>query len=159
RAREEVAQEATELLNEFGKDAYWVACACARRASGALGRHWEEVILEIERRTGRGSPGTAGTVPPRKAVGNATPPRTVGSSLRAPLDQLAPRSVHFTRLGAYHAGTPDDRYEEHSYGRDQYASQMAATGFDRHQEDQPQEGWYQDDLAGYDHADDSDRAV
>ena len=41
-------QEATQLLNEFGKDAYWLACACARRSGGALGRHWEAVTIEIE---------------------------------------------------------------------------------------------------------------
>jgi len=160
RAQEEVAaQEAAELLNEFGKDAYWVACACARRASGALGRHWQAVTLEIERRTGRGSPATPSTdrelpEPPRKTVDRA-PPREANGSLRAALDQLAPRNVHFTRLGAYHAGAPDDRYEERSRsrGRDRYASQFAAKGFDRRQEQS-----YQEDLAAYD-ADNSDRAV
>ena len=156
RAKEELAaQEATKLLNEFGNEAYWVACACARRASGALARHWEAVTLEIERRTGRGAPGTPGMdwelpATPRKAVDSAPPRKTIGS-LRAALDQLAPRNVHFTRLGGYHAGAPDDRYEERSHwrGRDQYASQ-----FDRYQEDQPQEDW-----TAYDHADNSDRAV
>jgi hypothetical protein len=50
--------------------------------------------------------------------------------------------VDFTRLGAYRAGTPRDRYEDdryeahsHSRGRDHHASQIAAKGFDRYQED------------------------
>src|SRR5882724_7378074 len=142
RARQEVAaQEATELLNEFGKDAYWLACACARRSGGALGRHWEAVTIEIEQRTGRKSSTTSSrkssTTPSRKSP--ATPKKTVGS-LRAALDQLAPRDADFLRLGAYHAGAPDDRYpddryKEHSHGRDHHASQIAAKGFDRYQED------------------------
>jgi len=135
------AQEATELLNEFGKDAYWLACACARRSGGALGRHWEAVTIEIEQRTGRKSSTTSSrkssTTPSRKS--STTPRKTIGS-LRAALDQLAPRDADFLRLGAYHAGAPDDRYpddryKEHSHGRDHHASQIAAKGFDRYQED------------------------
>jgi hypothetical protein len=134
RAWQEVAaQEATELLNEFGKDAYWLACACARRSGGALGRHWEAVTIEIEQRTGRKSSTTSS----RKS--STTPRKTIGS-LRAALDQLAPRDADFLRLGAYHAGAqddryPDDRYKEHSHGRDHDVPQIAAKGFDRYQED------------------------
>src|SRR5882724_3721144 len=143
-ARQELAaQEATELLNEFGKDAYWLACACARRSSGALGRHWEAVTIEIEQRTGRKSSttsrGKSSTTPSRKSSTSAsrksstTPRKTIGS-LRAALDQLAPRDADFLRLGAYQAGAPDDRYpddryNEHSRGRDHHASQIAAKGF------------------------------
>jgi hypothetical protein len=45
--------------------------------------------------------------------------------------------VDFTRLGAYHADARDDLYEErsHSRGRDRRASQIAAKGSDRYQED------------------------
>ena len=152
--QESAAQEATELLNEFGKDAYWLACACARRSSGALGRHWEAVTIEIEQRTGRKSSttsrGKSSTTPSRKSStapsrkSSTTPRKTIGS-LRAALDQLAPRDADFLRLGAYQAGAPDDRYlddrylddryKEHSHGRDHHASQIAAKGFDRYQED------------------------
>ena len=151
--QESAAQEATELLNEFGKDAYWLACACARRSSGALGRHWEAVTIEIEQRTGRKSSTTSRgkslTAPSRKSSTtpsrkSSTPRKTIGS-LRAALDQLAPRDADFLRLGAYHAGAPDDRYlddrypddryKEHAHGRDHHASQIAAKGFDRYQED------------------------
>jgi hypothetical protein len=139
-----VVQEATELLNEYGKDAYWLACACARRSDGALGRHWEAVTIEIERRTGRKSPAT-----PRKTVG----------SLRAALDQLAPRNVDFTRLGAYRAGAPDDLYEQHSHsrGRDHHALQIAAKGFDRYHEDHA--GDARTARAAHDRADNSDRGA
>ena len=154
-ARQELAaQEATELLNEFGKDAYWLACACARRSSGALGRHWEAVTIEIEQRTGRKSSttsrGKSSTTPSRKSSttpsrkSSTTPRKTIGS-LRAALDQLAPRDADFLRLGAYQAGAPDDRYpddrypddryKEHAHGRDHHTSQIAAKGFDRYQED------------------------
>src|SRR2546427_9309922 len=83
-ARQEVAaQEATELLNEFGKDAYWLACACARRSGGALGRHWEAVTIEIEQRTGRKSSTTSSrkssTTPSRKST---TPSRTSATTPR-----------------------------------------------------------------------------
>jgi hypothetical protein len=145
--QESAAQEATELLNEFGKDAYWLACACARRSSGALGRHWEAVTIEIEQRTGRKSSttsrGKSSTAPSRKSSttpsrrSSTTPRKTIGS-LRAALDQLAPRDADFLRLGAYQAGAPDDRYDrhkEHLHGRDHHASQIAAKGFDRYQED------------------------
>jgi len=171
RAQEELAaQEAIELLNEFGKDAYWVACACARRAGGVLGRHWEAVTLEIERRTGRGSAATP-SMTDRELP--ATPRKAIGS-LRAALDQLAPRNMHFTRLRAYHADVPDDWYGEHShsYGRDQYASQSAANRFDRHQEgwdrehredldreDLDRQDLGREDLATYDRANHSDHAV
>ena len=152
--QESAAQEATELLNEFGKDAYWLACACARRSSGALGLHWEAVTIEIEQRTGRKSSttsrGKSSTTPSRKSStapsrkSSTTPRKTIGS-LRAALDQLAPRDADFLQLGAYQAGAPDDRYlddrylddryKEHSHGRDHHASQIAAKGFDRYQED------------------------
>jgi hypothetical protein len=148
RSVESTRRVATELLNEFGKDAYWVACACARRSSGAVGRHWEAVTIEIERRTGRKSPATPST----GRQSPATTRKTVGS-LRAMLDQLAPRNVDFTRLGAYHAGAPGDPYEEHSdsHGRDHHALQIAAKGFDRYQEDYAGAA-----RAGHDRADNSD---
>jgi len=127
RVQQELAvQEATELLDEFGKDAYWLACACARRSSGALGRHWEAVTIEIERRTGRGSPATSST----GRGSRATRKKAVGS-LRAALDQLAP----FTWFGTYRAGASNDRYEERSHGRDHHALQSAPKGFDQYQED------------------------
>jgi SPOR domain len=156
RAPQDLAvQDATELLDEYGKDAYWLACACASRSNGALGRHWEAVTMEIERRTGRGSPGASSAgrgAPATPGTGRKTsrksspkspttarkaaPSKTVGS-LRAALDQLAPRNVDFTRLGAYRAGARDDLYEERSYshGRDRHASQIGAKGFDRYEED------------------------
>src|SRR6266700_3444155 len=143
RAPQDLAvQEATELLDEYGKDAYWLACACARRSGGTLGRHWEAVTNEIEQRTGRGSPTTPSTgrkspaTPSKGRRSPAAPRKTVGS-LRAALDQLAPRNADFTKLGAYRSGARDDRYEEqsHSHPRDHHASQIAAKGFDRYQED------------------------
>lgn len=167
-----VVQDATELLNEYGRDAYWLACACAGRSSGALGCHWEAVTMEIERRTGRGSPATPGTgrkspATPRKTdarISDSSRGRTMIAgravgSLRAALDQLAPRNVDFTRLGAYRAGVPGDRYEEHSYshGRDQHASQIAAKGFDRYQEDLAEA--VRAARAAHERADDSDRAA
>ncbi len=170
RARQEVAaQEATELLNEFGKDAYWLACACARRSGGALGRHWEAVTIEIEQRTGRKSSTTSSrkssTTPSRKSTtpsrkSSTTPRKTIGS-LRAALDQLAPRDADFLRLGAYHAGAPDDRYpddryKEHSHGRDHDVPQIAAKGFDRYQEDFAEA--VRAARAAHDRADDFDRA-
>ena len=119
-ARQEVAAvreavlEADKLLDEYGKDAYWLACVCARRSSGALGRHWQAVTMEIEQRTGRRSPGARG--------------KTAGS-LREALDQIyvAP-DADLRRLDGYHAGAPDPD------GRDRHAPQLVATRFDRHQE-------------------------
>src|SRR5689334_6950918 len=111
RAPQDLAvQDATELLDEYGKDAYCLACACARRSSGALGRHWEAVTMEIERRTGRGSPATSNAdrrVPATPSAGRKSPAtsrrksptksptiaRKAVGSLRAALDQLAPRNV------------------------------------------------------------------
>ena len=162
--QELAAREATELLDEFGKDAYWLACASARRSSGALGRHWEAVVIEIERRTGRGSP-----APPSTGTGSLATPRKSVGSLRAALDQLAPRNVDFTRLGAYRAGALsdryDDRYEEHSHGRDHRPLQIAATRYDQY----APKGFdqYQEDLAEvaraaraeHDRADDFDRGA
>jgi sporulation related protein len=165
RAPQDLAvQEATELLNEYGKDAYWLACACARRSSGALGRHWEAVTNEIEQRTGRGRPATPSTgrkSPATPSTGRRSPaaPRKTVGSLRAALDQLAPRNVDFTRLGAYHAGAPDDLYEAHSrsHGRDHHASQIAAKGFDRYQEDLAEA--VRAARAAHERADNSDRAA
>ena len=90
RARQELAaREATELLTQFGKDAYWLACICARRSPGALGRHWNAVAAEIERRTDRKSPGKT------------------GGRLRAALGRLfVPPDAE--RLDAYHAGASDE---------------------------------------------------
>jgi cell division septation protein DedD len=122
-ARQDVAvRDAAKLLNEYGKDAYWLACLCERRSQGARGEHWHAVTKEIERRTGRRSP--------------ATPGKTTGS-LRAALDQIyVPPHADLRTLDPYHAGAPDDRYEQHSHphGRDRRASQIAAKEFDRHQE-------------------------
>jgi hypothetical protein len=122
-ARQEPAvRDAAKLLNEYGKDAYWLACLCERRSDGELGRQWHAIVMEIERRTGRRS--------------FATPGKTSGS-LRAALDQLhVPPEADLPRLDAYHAGAPD-LYEEHSHphGRDRHASQVAARKFDWQQED------------------------
>jgi hypothetical protein len=119
-AQQELAvREAEKLLDEYGKDAYWLACLCERRSDGAAGRHWHAVAKEIEQRTGRRSP--------------ATPGKTTGS-LRAALDQIyVPRHADLQRLDPYHAGSPD-QYED-SHGRDRHASEIAASRFDRHQED------------------------
>jgi sporulation related protein len=120
---EQAARDADKLLNEFGKDAYWLACLGERRSSGERARHWHAVAAEIERRTGRRSP--------------ATPGKTTGS-LRAALNQLyVPPDADLPRLDAYHAGAPDDRYSERSrsHGRDRDASQIPEERFDRHQED------------------------
>jgi sporulation related protein len=161
RVQQELAvREATELLDEFGKDAYWLACACTRRSSGALGRHWEAVTIEIERRTGRGVPAA-----PSKGKGSrATRKKSVGS-LRAALDQLAPRNVDFTRLGAYRAGASDDRhddryddrYEEHSRSRDHHAVQIAPKDLDQYQEDLAEVA--RATRAAHDRADDFDRGA
>src|SRR5262245_12951473 len=119
--QESAVREADKLLNEYGKDAYWLACLCERRSHGALKRQWHEVAMEIERRTGRRSPATPG-----KATG----------SLRAALNQLhVPPDADLPRLDAYHAGVRNDLYEEHPHGRDHYAPQIAAKTFDRRQED------------------------
>lgn len=121
--QELAARDADKLLNEYGKDAYWLACLGERRSSGELGRHWHAVATEIERRTGRRSP--------------ATPGKTAGS-LRAALNQLyVPPNVDLPRLDAYPAGARDDLYEEHSrpHGRERRASQISAREFDWHQED------------------------
>lgn len=126
RARQELAaREATELLNEFGKDAYWLACICMRRSRGALKRHWHAVATELEQRTGRKSPAMPATG------------RTAGS-LRAPPDQhLAPRSAALPRHDAYRAGASDDLHDEHSqsHGRYHRASQIAVKEFDRYRGD------------------------
>ena len=100
RARQELAaREATELLNQFGKDAYWLACICARRSPGALGRHWNAVAAEIERRTGRKSPGKT------------------GGRLRAALGRLfVPPDAE--RLDAYHAGAPEESASAESAAHD-----------------------------------------
>src|SRR5262249_61789568 len=58
--QESAVHEADKLLNEYGKDAYWLACLCERRAHGALKRHWHEGAVGIERRTGRRSPAAPG---------------------------------------------------------------------------------------------------
>jgi len=118
-------REATELLNEFGKDAYWLACICMRRSRGALKRHWHAVATELEQRTGRKSPTTPAT-------------GKTASSRRVPLDQhLAPRHADLPRHDAYRAGASDDLRDEHSqsHGRYHHASQIAAKEFDRHRED------------------------
>jgi hypothetical protein len=120
--QEPAVRDATKLLNEYGKDAYWLACLGERRSDGVRARHWHAVAMEIERRTGRRSP--------------ATPGKTTGS-LRAALNQLyVPPEADLPRLDAHHAGAPD-LYEEHSHprGRDRHSSQIAATRFDRYQED------------------------
>jgi cell division septation protein DedD len=128
------ARNAAKLLNEYGKDAYWLACLCERRASGELGRQWHEIAVEIERRTGRRSP--------------ATPGKT-GGSLRAALDQIyVPPHADLQRFDPYPAAAPDDRYEEHPRGRDRYPSQVATRELDWQQENE---------RAGYDRADNSDR--
>ena len=121
-APEELAErDAAKLLNEYGKDAYWLACLGERRSSGERARHWHAVATEIERRTGRRSP--------------ATPGKTTGS-LRAALNQLyVPPDADLPRLDGYHAGTRDDPYEEHSHRRDRHDSQVAAKKFDQYQED------------------------
>jgi SPOR domain len=121
--QEQAARDADKLLNEYGKDAYWLACLGERRSSGERAHHWHEVATEIERRTGRRSP--------------ATPGKTTGS-LRAALNQLyVPPDADLPRLDAYHAGAPDDRYEEHSHlhGHERHDSRIDAQEFDRHQED------------------------
>jgi hypothetical protein len=152
--QELAVREATELLDEFGKDAYWLACACTRRSSGALGRHWEAVTIEIERRTGRGSP----AAPSTGKGSRATRKKSVGS-LRAALDQVAPRHVDFTKLGACRAGASDDRYddryEEHSHRRD--ALQIAPKDFDQYQEDLAEVA--RATRAAHDRADDFDRGT
>ena len=112
-------REATKLLNEFGKDAYWLACFCIRRSRGALKRDWRAIATEIERRTGRKSPETC---------------KTAGS-LRRPLDQhIAPRNVDLPRHDAYRAGASNDLHDEHSQSHRHYhhAPQIAATEFDRY---------------------------
>ena len=138
RAPEELAaRDADKLLNEYGKDAYWLACLGERRSSGERARHWHAVATEIEQRTGRRSP--------------ATPGKTTGS-LRAALNQLyVPPSADLPRLDAYHAGARDDPYEQHSHRRDRHDSQVATKTFDRHREDHEESasaGW-----EAHDHAD------
>ena len=98
RARQELAvREATELLNEFGKDAYWLACIGARRSRGALRRHWHTVAAEIERRTDRKSPATG----------------KIAARLRATYHQhFAARSAALPRDTAGHADAPDDLHDE-----------------------------------------------
>jgi hypothetical protein len=98
RARQELAvREATELLNEFGKDAYWLACIGARRSRGALRRHWHTVAAEIERRTDRKSPATG----------------KIAARLCAAYHQVfAARSAALPRDTACHAGAPDDLHDE-----------------------------------------------
>jgi len=101
RARQELAvREATELLNEFGKDAYWLACIGARRSRGALRRHWHTVAAEIERRTDRKSPATGKTA----------------ARLRSAYHRLfAARSAALPRDTACHVGAPDDLHDEKMY--------------------------------------------
>src|SRR5215510_10234553 len=101
RARQELAvREATELLNEFGKDAYWLACIGARRSRGALRRHWHTVATEIERRTDRKSPVTG----------------KIAARLHATYHQLfAARSATLPRDTASHAGARDDPHDEKVY--------------------------------------------
>src|SRR5215510_13153436 len=102
RARQELAvREATELLNEFGKDAYWLACIGARRSRGALRRHWHTVAAEIERRTDRKSPATG----------------KIAARLRAAYHQLsAARTAALPTDTASHAGAPDDLHDEKMCG-------------------------------------------
>src|SRR5215470_146965 len=97
RARQELAvREATELLNEFGKDAYWLACIGARRSRGALRRHWHTVAAEIERRTDRKSPATG----------------KIAARLRATYHQhFAARSAALPKIGRAHVGAPDDLHD------------------------------------------------
>lgn len=120
---EQAARDADKLLNEFGKDAYWLACLGERRSSGDRAHHWHAVAAEIERRTGRRSP--------------ATPGKTTGS-LRAALNQLyVPPDADLPRLDAYHAAARDDLNQEHSHprGRERHDSRIDAKEFDRQQED------------------------
>jgi SPOR domain len=94
RAPEELAaRDADKLLNEYGKDAYWLACLAERRSSAERAHHWHAVATEIERRTGRRSP--------------ATPGQTTGS-LRESLNQLyVPPDADLPRFDAYRAGAHD----------------------------------------------------
>jgi hypothetical protein len=120
---EQAARDADKLLNEFGKDAYWLACLGERRSSEERARHWHAVAAEIERRTGRRSP--------------ATPGKTTGS-LRATLNQLyVPPDADLPRLDAYHAAARDDLNEEHlhPHGHERHDSGIDAKEFDRQQED------------------------
>jgi hypothetical protein len=95
-------REATELLNEFGKDAYWLACIGARRSRGALRRHWHTVAAEIERRTDRKSPATG----------------KIAARLREAYHQLfAARSAALPRDTASHAGALDDMHDENDAPR------------------------------------------
>ncbi len=134
--QEQAARDADKLLNEYGKDAYWLACLGERRSSGERARHWHAVATEIEQRTGRRSPATTG--------------KTTGS-LRAALNQLyVPPSADLPRLDAYHAGARDDPYEQHSHGRDRHDSQVAAKKFDQYQEDHAESAsaaWIEHDRA------------
>jgi hypothetical protein len=142
--QEPAVRDAAKLLNEYGKDAYWLACLGERRSDGARARHWHAVAMEIERRTGRRSP--------------ATPGKTTGS-LRAALNQLyVPPEADLPRLDAHHAGAPD-LYEEHSHprGRVRHSSQIAGTRFDRYQEDHAE--FARAALVAHDRADNSARGA
>lgn len=141
--QEQAARDADKLLDEYGKDAYWLACLGERRSSGERARHWHAVATEIERRTGRRSP--------------ATPGKTTGS-LRAALNQLyVPPDADLPRLDGYHAGTRDDPYEEHSHRRDRDDSQVVAKKFDQYQEDHA--GTASAAWGMHDRADDFERGV
>jgi sporulation related protein len=122
RAPEDLAaRDADKLLNEYGKDAYWLACLAERRSSAERAHHWHAVATEIERRTGRRSP--------------ATPGQTTGS-LRASLDQLyVPPDADLPRFDPYHAGARDVPYEQHSHGRDRHDPQTATKKSGQYQED------------------------
>src|SRR5215467_11935156 len=122
RARQELAvREATELLNEFGKDAYWLACIGARRSRGALRRHWYTVAAEIERRTDRKSPATG----------------KIAARLHAAYHQLfAARGAGLPKDTASHAGAPDDLHDKkmnddtpHKNRRHIFVIALALSGF------------------------------
>src|SRR5262249_5263489 len=69
--QERAAREASDLVHEFGKDAFWLACICVRRSGGAVRRHWQAVVTEIERGVGRTAaamPSTSRTASSRRAA-------------------------------------------------------------------------------------------
>jgi hypothetical protein len=117
-ARQELAaRETAELTNEFGDDAYWLACICVRRSRGALRRHWLAVVGEIER--GMGKAAAAPRATRKTAGGSPAASDQYFAPLSAPKHDGSRRDDH-RRSG--HDAYDGDRQPRGGYHR---ASQIA----------------------------------
>ena len=127
--QELTARDASDLVNEFGEDAYWLARTCERQSPSEPSRHhWHVVATEIERHTAR----TSAAMPDTR--------KTAGSPRAAYGRHFATRNAGLPRHDAYRAGAPAGLDDEHSQSQGCYHRALriaAAKEYDQHHEDRP----------------------